>query len=87
MPEWIKNVAGIQEDYWCDFIDPEGWYKAAVKWDGCIHYDSATNVPFGIPDRRTDSDCYWHICDIDHEIERLQALKEAALEHFGMWPR
>jgi hypothetical protein len=66
------------EHHWLDLEDPDGWYYASVKWDGCIHLYRCWNEPHSEEERD-----YYHICDIDYEIERLQALKEEALKHFG----
>lgn len=95
-PKWIKEPGGTHEAHWCDFIDPEGWYHASVKWDGCIHFSHVFNTPNYIEPWKSEAkgkedkevSDYYHICDIDYLIERLQALKAAALEHFGKdWPR
>lgn len=69
--------------------DPEGWYTAAVKWDGCIHFNRYFNAPHKEGETRLEheTDDYLHICDIDDLIERLQALKAEAKKHYGeKWP-
>lgn len=74
-------------DTWLELKDPDGWYDAVVKWDGCIHFRRYFNDPMDHPNRKSEDQDYLHICDIDETIKRLQSLKEAALNHFGMWPR
>ena len=69
-----------------DFVSadmPNVWYSAFVKWDGCIELIRYFNVPRDLAPERGDDYDQIHICDIDETIERLQALKTAAIEHFG----
>lgn len=35
----IKKVG----DSWLDLEDPEGWYSAVIKWDGCVHFNRYFN--------------------------------------------
>lgn len=90
-PQWILEPSGTAEDHWVDFVDPGGWYSASVKWDGCVHFYRYFNQPH--PQPKDDPTAYaqhLHICDIDEEIARLQALKAKAIEYFaerGGWPR
>jgi hypothetical protein len=63
--------------------DPDGWYDASVKWDGCIDFRRYKNAPLDDPDRSDELDDVLHICELDDEIERLQALRAVAVEHFG----
>lgn len=82
MSELWEVVTAKTQDDWLQLRDPEGWRDAYVKWDGCIGYTRHFNQPNG----DGDSDDI-HICDLDDEIARLQALKELALKHFGAnWP-
>ena len=68
---------------WLQLQDPDGFFHAYVKFDGCVGYTRYDTVP---NDEAQCDDI--HICDLDREIERLQALKELALKHFGPdWPR
>jgi hypothetical protein len=85
---WTKKPGGTAADLWVDLMDPEGWWEAGVKSDGCIHLNQYFNRPFTevSPTEAADSG-YFHICDLDDFILRLQALRAAALEHFGAWPR
>lgn len=86
-PLWVDEPGGTKLDHWIDLRDPEGWYTASVRWDGCIQLYRYWNYPHE-PGVDRDGDCdYSHICDIDDEISRLQALKAKAIEHFGEgWP-
>jgi len=81
MCKWEKVEA---HEYRAEFQDPEGWYRASVKLDGCIDMQRAYNVPFPRnDDEDEDMADTMHICDIDEHIERLIALRDAAREHFG----
>jgi hypothetical protein len=74
------------EDHWLELNDPDGWYKAVAKWDGCIHFNSYSNISLHEdPERKSHQCCdnYIHICDVDVFIERLQQLKLQAKKHFG----
>lgn len=75
-----------------EFRDPEGWFKATVRADGCIDLWHYHNVPL---QSRTNDEAnenmeledYLHLCDLDDLIARLQSLKARAAEHFGEWPQ
>jgi hypothetical protein len=74
-------VAADTEPHWLALHDPEGWWDATVKPDGCIDIHRYFNAP------GEDADDL-HICDLDGLIARLQALKLEAAKHFGPeWPR
>lgn len=64
------------QDHWLTLRDPKGVWKADVKWDGCV-------------DLLHQGD-YFHICELDDFIERLQALRKIAVDYFeqkrGEWP-
>jgi hypothetical protein len=99
MNQWIVDPKGTCEDHWVDlmYVDEETgcWKYASVKWDGCIHFSQAGNVPygeeFGTPNtERNEASCDdgMHICDIDELIDVLQSLKIKAQKHFknrGAW--
>lgn len=87
---WEIRQDKPHDEYWIEFRDPDGWYEAIVKWDGCIHLYRAANVPFDDvsghsegPRGKEACDSYVHICDVDDMILRLQSLKKAAQTHFG----
>jgi hypothetical protein len=87
---WTVDKEKTQE-HWLEVADPEGWYHAVVKWDGCIELERYFNIPATEDPERSDpaaeADCGYHICDLDAEIARLQALKAEARKHFGEhWP-
>lgn len=68
------------------FIEPNGWYEACVRWDGCMEFKRYFNTPFGGDSEDPVMDRV-HICDIDDLIKRLEALKVCAKEHFDEdWP-
>ncbi|MDO8531199.1 MAG: hypothetical protein Q7T26_03375 [Dehalococcoidia bacterium] len=68
--------------HWLELNDPEGWYHATVKWDGCIDFARYFNLPFTDPSRR-EGDCdVLHICELDDLLGRLQELKTLAQQHF-----
>lgn len=76
-----------------EVLEPDGsWrplysYHASVKFDGCVEYNEYANgYEWGHQCSGEDCECcleVLHICDIDAMIARLQALKDAAREHFG----
>jgi hypothetical protein len=84
--DWIV-IEGRNSDTWLDVRDPDGWWSAYVKWDGCIGLSRYFNDPMDDKKRNDDDIDSIHICDIDETIRRLQSLKAKALEHFGDWPR
>jgi hypothetical protein len=69
------------------FVDPDGWWEAGVRFDGCVHLRHYSNRPRTDPERRLEDEDYIHICDLDDAIARLVALREAAQSHFGQWPQ
>ncbi|MFC4769174.1 hypothetical protein [Effusibacillus consociatus] len=63
--------------------DPDGWFDANVRWDGCmeIHLHSKTEEGTKLTDTI-------HTCDIDGLIEKLRDLKQISQEYFdyeGYW--
>ena len=97
---WVKEPKGTAAEHWVDLVeepDEDGnyWARASVKWDGCIHFNRLYNVPANVAESYSERNPkhpemvdYIHICDLDGMIESLQALKAAALAHFGEdWPR
>jgi len=72
------------KEHWLEVKDPEGWWSAVVKKDGCVHLNRYYGSPMS--DQNENETDYIHICDIDDAIERLKALKQMALAHFGEWP-
>lgn len=74
-----------EEGHWMEVSDPEGWWQASVKWDGCIHLNRYYNNPKGEDDvsNKSDEDDYIHICDLDDYIDRLVELREIARKR---WP-
>ena len=90
MPPW-EVVPEQTKEHWLELRDPEGWWEAFVKWDGCGEIYRAFNVPFTIDPRGSrqglaEEDAL-HFCDLDDLIDRLHALKAEALKHFIDWPR
>ncbi len=83
MEHWA--IEGESTEYTLNLRDPEGWYAAYVKWDGCFELRRFFNVSATTKDeednRQADTDQI-HICDIDDIIARLQSLKAIANEHF-----
>ena len=89
---WVIDKTKTK-DFWLELKDPEGWYKASVKWDGCIHFIQYGNVSLPEDPERKSEDCcddYLHICNLDGLIERLCALREHSKEFFisrgRKWP-
>lgn len=81
MCSWIINNKKTK-DHWLEVEDPEGWYSAVVKWDGCVHYCRIHNTP-PITNEANQHLDYIHFCDLDEEIKRLQKLLEIAKQFFG----
>lgn len=74
----------VTSDYILHLEDPDGWWDARVKRDGCIDLNKYFNAPKGDKEGEADS---IHICDLDDFILRLQALRDKAIQHFGPeWP-
>lgn len=65
-----------------------GFFRAWAKWDGCIEYFRYTNgANLDDPHSNPNDIDQVHICDIDREITRLQAIKIECQKHFGAdWP-
>ena len=89
LPTWARPTPEQLEDltsaHWLTLVDPSGYYRADVKWDGCVHFHRYHNVPlFGDGSKEEGRiEDYVHFCNLDEEIKRLQALREAARAHFG----
>lgn len=93
---WIDKPRGTKEEHWIDLIWVDNndltcwWNECSVKWDGCIHYSKAGNIPFELgldsnsKNREEAGACddYIHICDIDDLINKLLELKKVAQAHF-----
>lgn len=85
---WKPDPAEENTDYVVHFVDPEGWWAAWAKYDGCVHLNHYHNAPKG--DARLDDTDYVHICDLDDAIKRLTELRDKIKGHFvprrGCWP-
>ena len=88
LPYW-NVVKEKTQDHWLELRDPEGWFSAVVKWDGCIHLYSYANI--SLNDRKDGyedtCDDYMHICDLDDFEKCLKELREQATKHFGEYPK
>jgi hypothetical protein len=51
---WIINEDETKA-HWLEIQDPEGWYSANVRFDGCVHLRRYFNRP--LPDNKDDA-CY-----------------------------
>lgn len=80
---WKINEEETEDGHWLELEDPDGWYKAIVKWDGCVHFNRLHNVPLPETGEGPQLVDYIHYCDIDEEIKRLEALRDKAREFFG----
>lgn len=67
-------------DHWLEVKDPEGWYSAIIKLDGCVEFTRYFNAPMFNEDEDDASSI--HLCSLDDAIERLQALKQISNEFF-----
>ena len=84
MSEMWRAIPDKTTDIWLEVVDPDGWYSAIVKWDGCVDFYSYANSPF-VEGENRDEDCddYIHICDLDEYIDRLTKLRDEARKHFS----
>jgi hypothetical protein len=81
--ELWKIIPEKASEFSVEIEDPEGWYSARVKWDGCVDYYRYYNTPKGVDVENDDTmEDYMHFCCIDEEITRLQALKRIAYNYF-----
>lgn len=79
---WVKDEKESNE-WTLEVQDPDGWYCATVKFNGCIHLNKFYNIPLPRVEDENQLSDYIHYCDIDDEIERLKQLKEEAIKYFG----
>ena len=88
---WVDDVLETEKNPPLDPADPafyhvkepDGWYTARLKWDGCVEVARYFNYPAPeIEDDRQDIDSI-HICSIDDFIKRLEGLKVVGREKFG----
>lgn len=83
---WDTDQAQTDE-YVLHLRDPENWYEAGVKWDGCVNFYQGMNERLPEQIVNLDDMQYIHICDLEVHIKRLQEIHKKALEHFGQdWP-
>lgn len=68
---------------WLEVKDPDDWYYATVRDDGCLEFMRFFNLPLSFEDRDPDDVDQVHICEIDEWIRRLEALKAVAVKYFG----
>ena len=86
MSDVVWNVKEVN-DVVVKLEDPEGWYSATVKSDGCIDFYRYHNWPKDkAPAGREEDVDYIHICDVDDMIARLQAISLVAKGQFEVWP-
>lgn len=85
MPEYWEVVPGGSDpSTLLSAKDPQGWRSAKVKRDGCIDYYRYFELPMGVDARNDEQESdYLHICDLDEEIARLQALRELISKRGG----
>lgn len=78
---WQARLGSDQ--YFYRPIDPQGWFKALVKYDGCVDLSHAYNEPFKPDGEQVEDDSGdIHICDLDDFICRLIKLREQTISHF-----
>jgi hypothetical protein len=85
-PTQPLNVAGDATRLTLEFqqigCGEEPAIRFAIRSDGCVEITRWFNDP---GEKDEDGD-YIHICDLDAFIAELQAVKAAAIAHFGRWP-
>ena len=82
-PGWIKTE---EDEYSLTVEDPEGFYKAVLRFDGCVHYYKWSLVaihPSGAIIRSDEDETYIQYCELEGEIKRLQELLKIARNKFG----
>jgi uridine kinase len=64
--------------------DPDGWWRATIRPDGCMELDHYFNEPLNteLPENEEADYDRMHICDVDDMIERLRELKVLMNTHF-----
>jgi len=68
-------------DAFAELVHPDGFYRAIVKWDGCVHFYKAENGANLKEGDWQDEDfmeresTYIHYCDLDEEIKTLMTLR------------
>ena len=79
MSDYWKVDDGETQEHWLVLksVDSDE-YRAVVKWDGCIHYES-----FSGGEVTDDNREYIHYCNLNDEISRLMDLRRQARKHFG----
>ena len=83
-PSWAVVPENTTE-LWLSLREPDGWYRASVRSDGCLELYRHFNDPD--PKTKESDIAQMHICDLDDFIRRLEALRETAKVHFGRdWP-
>jgi hypothetical protein len=81
---WIEDHDPELEEYHLYLRDPEGWWTAWVKEDGCIDLRRFHNDPAPEQEEPTAQIVdYIHLCSLDDTIERLQDLRRLVVERFG----
>ena len=63
--------------------DPDGWYEASIRRNGCVELKKVHNIPFPFTNEFPQSLDHIHFCDLDKAIDRLKELKEKAVKVFG----
>jgi hypothetical protein len=82
---WLQLQSEVSDD-------GTHWWRASVKWDGCVDLHRAHNVPFGADGRQDGPEHMaftsdMHIYDLDDFIESLLKMRDAAKKHYGNdWP-
>lgn len=77
---WVVDV--VETKPHCLILNsPDGNdYRAMVKWNGCIHFETFMNGDMSNPENRD----YIHYFHLDSEIRRLLDLRRQAKRFFGM---
>ncbi len=79
-----KEIPDEGTDYYLVLRDPDNYYEARIKYDGCFEFVRAHNEP--LPEQSDPTSQMIdqiHICDVDDLIARLRELKRVAFAKFG----
>jgi hypothetical protein len=84
---WVRNEDQPNDPEGHLFLrSPDGFWLAQVRRDGCFELTRSHNVPLAEQPDEEDID-FLHVCDYDAMLERLDAMRRAAQDHFDqVWP-
>ena len=75
--DYWKLVKPFDEsENFAELVNPDGFYRAVIKWDGCVHFYKFDNGTDLEDENWRDAECtYIHYCSLDEEIKTLMTLR------------